>query len=73
MGWRAWQVGVEYDGAQHWTDSAQRAKDIDRLAILESLGWHVVRVSASLPYRRPDIVLGRVRSVLGSRGVRFDA
>ncbi|MRH86978.1 DUF559 domain-containing protein [Nocardia sp. SYP-A9097] len=72
MGWRHWQVGVEYDGAQHYTDPAQRAKDIDRLAILESLGWQVIRVSASLLYRRPQIVLGRIRSALSDRGVRFD-
>ncbi|BBB43018.1 hypothetical protein D2E64_27315 [Mycobacteroides abscessus] len=32
-------VGVEFDGAQHWTDSAQCAKDIERYAELQSLGW----------------------------------
>jgi hypothetical protein len=27
MGWREWLVGVEFDGAQHWTDSRQRTRD----------------------------------------------
>jgi hypothetical protein len=30
MGWDDWLVGVEYDGHQHWTDPAIRARDIDR-------------------------------------------
>ncbi|MFF2086802.1 hypothetical protein ACFVVM_23765 [Nocardia sp. NPDC058176] len=38
MGWKKWRVGVEYDGAQHWTDPVQRAKDIDRLAVLAEHG-----------------------------------
>ena len=46
MGWRQWRVAVEYDGVQHWTDSRQRSWDIDRIAILESMGWVVIRVSA---------------------------
>jgi hypothetical protein len=25
MGWDDWQVDVEYDGIQHWTDPALRA------------------------------------------------
>ena len=36
MGWEEWKVGVEFDGAQHWTDPAQRTHDIDRLAELEA-------------------------------------
>ena len=32
MGWEEWKVGVEFDGAHHWLDSAQRTRDIDRLA-----------------------------------------
>ena len=36
MGWRRWQVAVEYDGAQHWTDPRQRSWDIDRIALLDN-------------------------------------
>ena len=30
MGWADYRVGVEYDGAQHWTDPKRRGHDIDR-------------------------------------------
>jgi hypothetical protein len=46
MGWEEWKVGVEFDGAQHWTDPAQRTRDIDRLAELEARGG---RSSGSAP------------------------
>jgi hypothetical protein len=39
MGWQEWKVGVEFDGAHHWTDPAQRTLDIDRLAELQARGW----------------------------------
>jgi very-short-patch-repair endonuclease len=45
LGWPEWRVGVEYDGAQHWTDPVQRTTDIDRAAELARLGWIIVRVS----------------------------
>lgn len=45
MGWPQWKVGVEYDGAQHWTDPACHADDIDRLEFLADQGWRIVRVS----------------------------
>ncbi|MFI6868198.1 DUF559 domain-containing protein [Nocardia sp. NPDC050406] len=72
MGWEHWRVGVEYDGAQHWTDPTQRTRDIDRLAALESLGWRIVRVDATLLYRRPHTVLDRVHAALHSQGVLMD-
>jgi len=43
MGYRELKVAVEFDGAQHWTDSAQRTSDIDRHAELAALGWLIVR------------------------------
>lgn len=67
MGWRRWKVAVEYDGVQHWDDARQRAWDIERIAILESLGWTVVRVSAAM-LRRPDAVVDRVRTRLRTAG-----
>ncbi|GAA2771537.1 hypothetical protein [Mycolicibacterium pallens] len=47
LGWPQWKVGIEYDGAQHWTDPAQHAGDIDRLEFFADLGWRMVRVSAN--------------------------
>ncbi|MCV7399829.1 DUF559 domain-containing protein [Mycobacterium fragae] len=68
MGWDEWQVGVEFDGAQHWTDAAQRTRDIDRLADLEARGWTIVRVSADLLRYRPGVVVARTQRALRAAG-----
>ena len=68
MGWTEWRVGVEFDGAQHWTDPLQRAKDIDRAAELERLGWIIIRVSYDLLRHRPEVVIARVRAALRAAG-----
>ena len=67
MGWREWRVAVEYDGVQHWTDGRQRSWDIDRIAILESLGWVVIRVSAEM-LSRPSVIIERVVTKLRAAG-----
>jgi very-short-patch-repair endonuclease len=68
MGWREWQVAVEYDGVQHWNDRYQRSWDIERIALLEAAGWHVIRVSAEMLSRRPAVIVDRVRTKLVERG-----
>ena len=68
MGWEEWKVGVEFDGAHHWTDPAQRTRDIDRLAELEARGWIIIRVSADLLRYRPDVVVARIRRALRAAG-----
>ena len=68
MGWEEWKVGVEFDGAQHWTDPARRTRDIDRLAELDARGWRIIRVSADLLRYRPHVVLARTRSALLAAG-----
>lgn len=68
MGWEQWRVGVEYDGAQHWTDPRVRANDIERTVDLERWGWRLVRVSADLLRNRPDIIVDRARAGLLSAG-----
>lgn len=68
MGWREWQVAVEYDGIQHWDDPDQRAWDIERIALLEAAGWAVIRVSAQMLARQPDAIVERVRAKLIERG-----
>ncbi len=67
MGWREWKVAVEYDGVQHWTDAKQRAWDIERIELLETAGWVVVRVSAAM-LARPAILVERIRGKLRAAG-----
>jgi hypothetical protein len=64
MGWPKWKVGVEYDGEQHWSDPAIRAKDIDQQAELEALGWRTIRVSSEILRYRPYSVVERTRAAL---------
>jgi hypothetical protein len=68
MGYREFKVGVEFDGAQHWTDPAQRTIDIDRHAELAELDWRIVRVSNHLLRFRPEVVLARVCASLRQAG-----
>ena len=68
MGWPEYKVAVEFDGAQHWTDSCQRDWDIERQTMLEALGWIVIRVSSGLLYNRREAFIDRTRTALLSRG-----
>jgi very-short-patch-repair endonuclease len=57
MGWPEEMVGVEYDGAHHFKNPDDYAKDIMRLEFLANRGWTIVRVSSrQLRYERPAIV-----------------
>lgn len=67
MGWPQWKVAVEYDGIQHWADGYQRSWDIERFALLEGIGWAVVRISAEM-LSRPQVVVDRVRATLRRAG-----
>ncbi len=67
MGWRTWKVAVEYDGVQHWENARQREWDIERIALLEAMGWIVIRVSAPM-LRRPQVFIERARVALRARG-----
>jgi hypothetical protein len=68
MGWDAWQVGVEYDGIQHWTEPDIRAYDIDWHAEAEALGWRIVRVSADMVRYRRGTIVARTRAALRAAG-----
>lgn len=68
MGWEDCLVGVEFDGAQHGTDPAQRTRDIDRYAELAARGWRMVRVSSDLLRYRPGVVVARTYSALQEAG-----
>jgi hypothetical protein len=64
MGWPQWMVGVEYDGAQHFTDPDDYANDIERLEFLAAAGWSIVRVSARQLRHDSAGVITRVRRAL---------
>jgi very-short-patch-repair endonuclease len=72
MGWAQWKVAVEFDGAHHWTDPAQRTRDINRLAELERCGWRIVRVSSDLLRHAPGVVFDRVVAALTAAGCPAD-
>jgi hypothetical protein len=68
LGYEDCRVGVEYDGAQHWTEAKQRAHDIDRAVELAEHGWIIVRVSADMLRYRPWVVVARVVEALRAAG-----
>lgn len=64
MGWPEWKVGVQYDGAQHWTDPRQRTLDIEQDVAYRDCGWRIVRVGADLLRYRQATIIRRVRAEL---------
>lgn len=66
MGWRAQRVAAEFDGAQHWGDSVQHRRDIERQEIIAALGWRLVRVSRDQLTYQPGTVIARVRAALAA-------
>lgn len=67
MGWRAERVAAEFDGAQHWGDSAQHRRDIERQEFIASIGWKLIRVSRDQLANDPGAVVARVRSAYRAR------
>ena len=65
MGWPEHKVAIEYDGAQHWTDPTQRARDIERLEFLAAQGWAIIRISWVQLRDQPKLVVNRVAKALG--------
>lgn len=68
MGWREYCVGVDFEGAHHWTDPKQRRWDVERYATLPELGWADIRVTSGMVHRTPQVFLNRVGAALTSRG-----
>jgi hypothetical protein len=68
MGWREYRVGVDFDGAQHWTEPRQFTKDVDRYARLPELGWWDVRLTSGMLHHSPQLFLQRVGGALVARG-----
>jgi very-short-patch-repair endonuclease len=68
MAWARWRVGVEYDGAQHWTEPDVRDHDIETQAKLEALRWRIVRVGSQMIRYRPGTIVARTRAALRAAG-----
>jgi hypothetical protein len=71
MGYEEFKVGVEYDGADHWTNPKRRAYDIDRHAELLARGWLIIRVSADMLRYRPHVIVERVCAALREAGAEW--
>jgi very-short-patch-repair endonuclease len=68
MGYEDLRVGVEYDGAHHWSNAQQRDRDIDRSSALHDLGWVIVRVSGELLKYREGTLVARVVAAMRAAG-----
>jgi hypothetical protein len=68
MGWPQWLVGVDFDGAHHWTNSKQRTWDVERYAKLSELGWVDVRLTSGMLHNHRRVFLDRVGAALLARG-----
>jgi hypothetical protein len=68
MGWRDYLVGVDFDGAHHWTNPRQRRRDAERYTRLPELGWTDFRVTSSMVHHAWRGVLDRVGAALIARG-----
>lgn len=64
MGWRALQIGLEYDGDLHLSNRSRYVRDIGRYETLGSLGWLVVRV---VKEHSRSYIVARVRDAFRSR------
>lgn len=68
MGWPEYLVGVDFEGAHHWTDSRQRNWDAERYTLLPELGWTDFRVTSGMLHNAPQRLLNRVGAALIARG-----
>lgn len=68
MGWRDYLVGVDFEGAHHWTDPRQRNWDAERYTRLPELGWTDYRVTSRMVHNTPRALLNRVGAALIARG-----
>ena len=68
LGWRQYQVGVDFEGAQHWTQPRQFSRDVERYARLPELGWVDIRLTSGMLHNSPQVFLRRVGDALIARG-----
>ena len=68
MGWPEYLVGVDFEGAHHWTDSRQRSKDAERFTRIPELGWTDFKLTSGMLHHHPQRFLDRVGAALIARG-----
>ncbi len=68
MGGREYRVGLDFEGAQHWTDPRQRDWDVERYARMPDFGWIDLRLTARMLHTRLPAFLDRLGRALISRG-----
>lgn len=59
-----YRVACEYEGEHHRIDSGQWARDIEKYHDYAACGWSVVRVTAQLLYRQPEVLRARIDAAL---------
>lgn len=60
----SWLAGVECDGAQYHSSATARDRDRIRQAVLEGLGWSILRVWSTDWFRTPNAALDRLHDAL---------
>lgn len=68
MGWPEYCVGVDFEGAHHWTEARQRNWDVERYNRIAELGWIDVRLTSGILHNAPSRFLDRVGAALIARG-----
>lgn len=68
MGWSEYLVGVDFEGAHHWTSPKTRTWDVERYHLLAELGWHDIRLTSGMLQNTPQRFLDRVGAALTARG-----
>ncbi len=63
----AYLAGVECDGASYHSSATARDRDKIRQAVLENLGWTILRVWSTEWFRSPAPVIGRLHDALSAR------
>ena len=68
MGWPQYLVGVDFEGAHHWTNPKSRTWDVERYHLLTELGWTDIRLTSGILHNTPQRFLDRVGAALIARG-----
>lgn len=69
LGWKAFKLGIEYDGRQHIERKDQWNSDIGRREDLESAGWRLVTLTSDDIFVRPEVTARRIARHMVERGM----
>lgn len=64
------KIAVEYEGAHHFSQAGQYARDTQKYQRYAAEGWLVIRVTKVMLYREPDDLVRTVFNALSARGWR---